>query len=138
MSIIGTTVNLKNSCTLIIFLNWFLSKTLILTILIVERKIPIIINSINGGFRVSADIQNIGTAIANNVNWSIDLDGGLILSGSHSEGVIDELGVGETKTIRQDILYGIGRTTITVTAGDATKQATAFILGPLVLGINYI
>jgi len=35
-------------------------------------------------------------------------------------------------------LYGIGRTTITVTAGDATKQATGFILGPLVLNVQEI
>ena len=89
-----------------------------------------------GGFRVSADINNNGTATAYDVPWSIDLEGGLILAGEHTEGVIDELAPGATKTIRQMTLYGIGMTTITVTVGDTTKQATAFILGPLVLGVN--
>jgi len=93
---------------------------------------------INGGFRVSAVIKNNGTASANNVNWSIDLDGGLILVGSHTEGVIGELAPGATTTIRQTTLYGIGKTTITVTVGDATEQATGFILGPLVLNVQKI
>ena len=93
---------------------------------------------IQGGFRVSAVIKNNGTATAYDVPWSIDLAGGLILAGSHTEGVIDELAPGATETIRQSTLYGIGRTTITVTAGDTTKQATGFILGPLVLNVQEI
>jgi hypothetical protein len=93
---------------------------------------------INGGFRVSADITNKGTAAAYDVNWSIDLDGGLILAGGHTEDVINELAPGDSKTIRQTVLYGIGRTTITVTAGDAIKRATGFILGPLLLGVEGI
>ena len=96
------------------------------------------INVINGGFRVSVDIINNGTATASDIGWSIDLEGGLILAGGHSEGVIDELPPGETTTIRQMTLYGIGRTTITVTTGDASRQATGFILGPLVLGVEEI
>jgi len=96
------------------------------------------IEKIKGGFRVSADITNNGTAIATDIDWSIDLEGGLILAGEHSEGVIDELAPGGTKTIRQTTLYGIGMTTITVIVGDATKQATGFILGPLVLGVEEI
>jgi hypothetical protein len=96
------------------------------------------ITGIYGGFRVSADIINNGTATAYNVNWSIDLDGGLIFAGEHTEGVIPELAPGATVTIRQTTLYGIGNTVITVTAGDATKQATGFILGPLVLNVQEI
>jgi hypothetical protein len=72
------------------------------------------------------------------LNWSIDLDGGLIFAGEHTEGVIPELAPGATVTIRQTTLYGIGNTVITVTAGDATKQATGFILGPLVLNVQEI
>jgi len=96
------------------------------------------IESIAGGFRVSAVIKNNGTGTAIDVNWSIDLESGLILVGDHSEGVISELAPGATTTIRQSTLYGIGRTTITVTAGTTSKQATAFILGPLVLGVEEI
>ena len=96
------------------------------------------IKNINGGFRASAVIKNNGTAVAYDVNWSIDLDGGLILAGGHTEDIIDKLAPGVTKTIRQSTLYGIGRTTITVTAGDAIKRATGFILGPLLLGVEGI
>jgi len=97
-----------------------------------------IIIEINGGFRVSADITNNGGGAAYDIPWSIDLEGGLILAGEHTEEVLDELAPGATTTIRQSTLYGIGRTTITVTAGDASKQATGFILGPLVLGVEEI
>ena len=93
---------------------------------------------IHGGFRVSAVITNTGSETLTDVPWSIDLDGGLILTGSHSEGVISELAPGATKTIRQSTLCGIGNTVITVTAGDATKTATGFVLGPLVLGVEEI
>ena len=93
---------------------------------------------IKGGFRASAIITNTGTETITDFPWSIDLEGGLILVGSHSEGVIDELAPGATTTKRQSTLYGIGGTTITVTAGDASKQATGFILGPLVLNVQEI
>ena len=88
---------------------------------------------IQGGFRISTVITSCDTL--NDVNWSIDLDGGLIIAGEHTGGVIPELAAGASHTIRQSSLCGIGSTTITVTAGDATKQANGFILGPLVLGV---
>ena len=93
---------------------------------------------IKGGFRASAIITNTGTETITDFPWSIDLEGGLILAGEHTEGVIDELAPGAPTTIRQSTLVGIGRTTITVTVGDVTKQATAFILGRLVLGVEEI
>jgi hypothetical protein len=93
---------------------------------------------ITGGFRASSTIANTGRVSAIDVNWSIDLEGGFILAGGHSSGIIDEITAGAEKTIRQTTLYGIGRTTITVTVGDVTKTATGFILGPLVLGVEEI
>jgi len=74
--------------------------------------------------------------LGNTILWSIDLEEGLILDKEHNEGVISELSPGAT--IRQSTLYGISRTTITVTVGDDTIQATGFILGPLVLGVEEI
>ena len=93
---------------------------------------------IHGGFRVSAVVTNTGGDTLTDLDWAIGFDGGLILAGEHSEGLIDELGPGASKTIRQSTLYGIGRTTITVIVGGASEQATGFILGPLVLGVEEI
>jgi hypothetical protein len=92
---------------------------------------------INGGFRSSANIKNIGTATAYDVEWSIDLVGGWILIGEHTEDIIDILNPGQSKKVSQDTLFGIGiNVKLEVTAGDTTKHAIAkWILGPLVLGI---
>jgi len=58
--------------------------------------------------------------------------------GGLSDGTISTHEAGESETVRLDSLFGIGNTVITVTAGDVTKQATGFILGPLVLGVEEI
>ena len=57
---------------------------------------------INGGFRASAVIKNTGSETLTDVNWSIVLEGGLILSGGHSKGVISEFTPGATKTNTTD------------------------------------
>jgi hypothetical protein len=100
----------------------------------------IIIDEINGGFVLSASMINNGEAPFNNLSWSIDVEAsiGLILSGSHTADVIDELAIGESETIQSNNLRGIGLITINVQAANASKQATAFLLGPLVLRVNEI
>jgi hypothetical protein len=96
------------------------------------------ISEINDGFQVSAFIINNGTSTVYNVTWSIDIykDIGLILSGAYTEGVIYELPADDSITIQSKDLRGIGLIAITVQADDAVKQATAFLLGPLVLRVN--
>jgi hypothetical protein len=95
------------------------------------------IGEISGGFGVKTSINNIGSTTLYDTNWSIDVEAyiGLILSGSHTEDVIDELDIGESQTIQASNLRGIGLITINVQAADAEKQATAFLLGPLVLRV---
>jgi hypothetical protein len=98
---------------------------------------PIIeIEDVNGGFRTSSIITNTGIGTAYDVEWSIDLDGGFLLAGRHSEGVIEELAGGESKTVSQKSLFGIGSVAITVNADDVTESASGFVLGPLVLGVG--
>jgi hypothetical protein len=104
-----------------------------------DVKIPVVeIEKINGGFRASSDIKNNGSGVAMNIEWSIELEGGFILQGGYSDGTIATLEAGEATTVRLDNLFGIGTTTITVTAGDASKQASGFMLGPLVLDVKEI
>jgi PKD repeat protein len=98
---------------------------------------PVIeIGTISGGFGVSAKITNTGTAAASDVPWLINVSGGVILTGSHTSNVINELAVNDTTAIKSLGLWGIGSITITVEADDVNKHATAFLLGPLVLGVK--
>jgi hypothetical protein len=98
---------------------------------------PVIeIGSITGVFGVSAFIKNTGTGAATNVPWWINISGGIILSGRNFSGTIPELAVNASKTIKSSGLWGIGSIAISVQVGDVSKQATAFLLGPLVLGVK--
>jgi len=94
------------------------------------------IDSISGGFGVTATISNIGNAPAENVEWSIDLEGGLILLGKHKEGVIPSLAPGASTTVKTGFILGIGKTTASVAADGTTAQASGFVLGPFVLGMK--
>jgi hypothetical protein len=97
---------------------------------------PIIsVESVSGGFGVSAVIKNTGTADATNVPWSIDLAGRLILVGSHAEGTISSLSPGDSETVKIGFVLGIGKATLTVTAGGATQTAEVTVLGPFVIGL---
>jgi hypothetical protein len=102
---------------------------------IVAIQYEIHIDSIGGGFGVRASIFNNGLESAYDVNWFIDIEAsiGILLSGSHTSDVIDEIGANGIVNIQSTNLRGIGFITITVQAADVVKQATAFLLGPLVL-----
>jgi PKD repeat protein len=102
----------------------------------IENKPIIEIGLITGVFGVSAVIKNKGTAAATNLSWWINVSGGIILTGRFTHNVIDELAVNGTKTIKSSGLWGIGRINIAVQVSDKHKNATAFLLGPLVLGVK--
>ena len=116
------------------------SDIFVVNVTVFNAKPEIIIVGISGGFGISANIKNIGTAPDNIVNWSIivEKDIGIILSGEKTERTINELGINQTADIKSSNLKGIGWITITVQADDASKKATAFLLGPLVLRVNEI
>lgn len=99
------------------------------------------IESIAGGFGVSALIQNVGDANATDVNWSITLDGGLIILGKEKTGTVASIAEGEQAAIQSSLIFGIGKTTITVTAECAEgssdeKTAEGFVLLFFVLGVQ--
>jgi PKD repeat protein len=96
------------------------------------------VEGIGGGFGIDIYIRNIGNQTAYNVSWSIDIDNAwIILRGEYAEDVIDELGAGESETVRHSSLFAIGKDVlITVSAGSDVKNTTAsWVIGPLVLGV---
>jgi len=93
------------------------------------------IDEITGGFGVKVSLSNIGSAPAENVLWSIDIIGNLLLAGSHTEGSVS-LPVGESEIVSSGFLFGLGRVSIIATFGDATKTVSGLLLGPFLIGIT--
>jgi hypothetical protein len=101
-----------------------------------EAAPEVIVESISGGIGVSAVIKNIGTAAATNVQWSIDLEGGLVLVGNHASDTIATLAPDASVTVKIPLVVGFGGTTIKVTANGAAKTASATVLLILVIGVS--
>ncbi|MGC9555023.1 MAG: hypothetical protein ACP5EK_06900, partial [Thermoplasmatota archaeon] len=92
------------------------------------------VGTISGGMGVSATVTNTGSEPGNNIAWTISLTGPVFV-GKETTGTINTLEPGAETTISTGLVFGIGPTTITVTAGGATKTASGLVLGPLVLGL---
>lgn len=91
------------------------------------------ISNITGGFfKINAVIKNTGGVNANDVNWSIALDGGIILRGKETIGNIASIPAGNKKTVGSDLILGLGRTVITISAecteSSAIREQDAFVL----------
>jgi len=86
------------------------------TICIADTAILEIGNITGGLFKVSTVIRNIGDVDATMVNWSITLDGGIILLGKETTGNILSLAAGDEATISSGLICGLGNTVITVSA----------------------
>ena len=99
------------------------------------------IGTITGGFGLKTTVKNTGAINATNVNWTIALDGKLVFLGKSSTGTITSLAVGAEEPIKAGFILGFGKTNIVVSATcdegkTAEKSATAFVLGPFVLGVK--
>jgi len=102
----------------------------------IQHASPEITISIKGGIGVSATIKNTGTMALHNLSWSITLEGGIILLGKQPKtGIIETLAPGN-ETVVKDFVFGFGKPSITVTAGNAEINATANILLFFVWGVK--
>jgi PKD repeat protein len=100
------------------------------------------IGNITGGvLKVSAEILNNGPTNISSINWSIMVDGKLVLLGKTKSGTILSLPAGGSTIVSDKPLFGFGRIIITVTAeapgGDpVTKTATGFLFFFFLMGIH--
>ena len=86
--------------------------------LTVERTMPeLAIESISGGIGAKAIIKNCGECNAENIEWTITVDGGL-MGFVHKEntGVITELAIDQKTEVNVGPFFGFGPITITITA----------------------
>jgi hypothetical protein len=75
------------------------------------------IKTISGGvLGVSTQIKNKGGVEATSVQWSISLEGGIILLGKETTGEIGSIFPGELSEIKSGPVIGFGKTRVTVTA----------------------
>ena len=67
-------------------------------------------------FKVNALIKNLGEVEATNVEWSLDINGGTILFGRESNGVITSIPPYSEVTIESKPIIGFGKVTVTAQA----------------------
>jgi len=68
------------------------------------------IRLVKGGlFKVSALIKNEGFAEADTVDWEINIDGGAVLLGRKSIGIIETIAPGDSVMIGSDVIVGFGK-----------------------------
>ena len=91
--------------------------------------------SVKGGFGVSAVIKNTGSSTITNIQWKIKLTGGLIFIGQLQSEIIGSLAAGASTTVK-DLVFGFGKPSIDVTAGDAKKTVTGTVFLFFVLGVK--
>lgn len=80
------------------------------------------IEVINGGIGISAIIRNNGNEDVENLDWSIALTEGLILIGKNKEGVLPKIRANDSEIIELPFVFGIGKSTVTVTLDPGTGQ----------------
>jgi hypothetical protein len=100
------------------------------------------IGNIKGPMGIKADVSNIGVNIANNVQWSIAVTGGLLKRvNASATGTAATLAAGASTPISVGTFIGFGKISIVVTAKaqnalEVSATKSAFLLGPFVIGIK--
>ena len=90
----------------------------------------------SGGLGVNVVITNDGYGDATNVPYKIDAKGGFLgLVNKTKTGLVNIPSEG-SQTYSTGLLLGFGKISITIEVGVKEKTATAFILGPLILGMK--
>ncbi len=100
------------------------------------------IGNIKGPMGIKADVSNIGVNDANNVQWSIEVTGGLLkMVNKTATGTAATLAAGASIPASLGTFIGFGKISIVITAtaqnaNDVSATKSAFLLGPFVIGIK--
>jgi hypothetical protein len=100
---------------------------------ILDKQVNNITISIQGGLGIKIEICNHGNTTLYLVNWSITIDGPLVILGRSISGSISEIPPGECVTIETMFIIGIGPITITIQIGDTIVSSNGYLIGPFVL-----
>jgi hypothetical protein len=74
-------------------------------------------NIYNNFINIKIQIENIGEDAAKDVYWDIELDGGILILGRYSNGIISNINPGEIVTINSNMIFGFSsNTTATINA----------------------
>jgi len=96
------------------------------------------IEVIKGGLGVTGIISNIGDVVATNVNWSIEITDGIIFLGKSKQDIIDNIPRNRSETVKIPLVFGFGKTTITVTAKPLGGEEVEKSVKAKVIGISVI
>ncbi len=81
---------------------------------------------IQGGRGINLNITNIGPTNATNVDWQINVKGGLLgLINVNKSGTIDMIALGESVTVGTGMFLGLGKIQITIKVDEDTNTANA-------------
>lgn len=100
------------------------------------------IGNIKGPMGIKADVSNIGANVANNLEWSIAVTGGILKKVDKSNtGTAATLAAGASTPISLGTFIGFGKISIVITAKaqnalEVSATKSAFLLGPFVLSIK--
>lgn len=114
--------------------NW--SEALALSISNIDVSIEI-----QGGFGVTVNINNIGETNITDVEWTMTLNGGLVLIGKTKSGSVSTIEPNESTTFKDTPIFGFGKTTVQVNITCAegvsfTKSTTGIVFLFFILGVK--
>jgi hypothetical protein len=91
-----------------------------------------------GLFKIKTTIINEGVCEADDINWEISLDGGLILLGRNSGGSVSNIAAGEEVIVESDLILGLGEVTVYFTASGPECFKTCDRGGKVILAYVHV
>ena len=99
------------------------------------KDVPVLnIKGVQGGFgKIKVTIENTGNVDAVDMNYSIDVSGGILISGGTTSGVIPVLQSGDEVAVQSNFILGLGRININISVSAqgtpvVNKSYSGFVL----------